>query len=214
MKEYHKINSVYKRDAKGKFTEEFSQPEFEYLFNNQWIGTEKLDGTNIRIGLSGGVLSFSGRTDNSQMPSTLAEWLRNNITKEKIEKAFADKTGIVPVDIMLFGEGVGKGIQKVGQMYSEGVMVVLFDVCINGVWLNREDVIDISDKLDILTAPVIIQNTLGHAIDMVKAGYTSKIGVGMAEGLVLTPAVQMLTRTGHRIITKVKTKDFTTPEEQ
>ena len=51
MKEYHKIQSVFKRDiANGKIIEgKYSLPEFEYLKDNQWVFTEKVDGTNIRI---------------------------------------------------------------------------------------------------------------------------------------------------------------------
>ena len=31
----------------------FSKPEFEYLAKSIWVGTEKIDGTNIRIGWDG-----------------------------------------------------------------------------------------------------------------------------------------------------------------
>ena len=52
MKEYHKIQTIFKRDPENKFKTliygEFSLPEFEYLKNNTWIFTEKVDGTNIR----------------------------------------------------------------------------------------------------------------------------------------------------------------------
>jgi hypothetical protein len=40
MTAYHKINSVFKRDGKN-FTNEFARPEFEYLKDLHWIGTEK-----------------------------------------------------------------------------------------------------------------------------------------------------------------------------
>ena len=49
MKEYHKINSIFQRDERGRFTKKYSIPEFEYLKDNIWTGTEKVDGTNIRI---------------------------------------------------------------------------------------------------------------------------------------------------------------------
>ena len=51
MKEYHKIQSIYKRDEKTrKFIEgQWSLPEFEYLQNNRWLWTDKVDGTNIRV---------------------------------------------------------------------------------------------------------------------------------------------------------------------
>ena len=48
MKEYHKIKTVFKRDPVTKFKTllegEFASPEFEYLKNNEWIFTEKVDG--------------------------------------------------------------------------------------------------------------------------------------------------------------------------
>jgi hypothetical protein len=49
FEKYQKINSVFKRDNNGKFTEEFSQPEFKYLKECIWDFDEKIDGTNIHI---------------------------------------------------------------------------------------------------------------------------------------------------------------------
>ena len=51
MNEYHKIQTVFKRDiqSKGKTLIEgqWTLPEFEYLASNIWAFTEKVDGTNI-----------------------------------------------------------------------------------------------------------------------------------------------------------------------
>jgi hypothetical protein len=41
-----------------------------------------------------------------------------------------------------------------------------------------------------------------------QVGFTSTWGDFQAEGIVARPAVEMKTRSGHRIITKVKCKDF------
>ncbi len=53
MKEHHKIQTVYKRDPATKhktlIADDFSLPEFEFLRNNEWIFTEKVDGTNVRV---------------------------------------------------------------------------------------------------------------------------------------------------------------------
>ena len=48
-KEYPKIQSIFKRDENThKFIDGvFSLPEFEYLKDNLWIWTEKIDGRNI-----------------------------------------------------------------------------------------------------------------------------------------------------------------------
>jgi hypothetical protein len=52
MREYHKIQSVFKRDMETKHKTliigNFSTPEFEYLQNNIWEFDEKVDGTNLK----------------------------------------------------------------------------------------------------------------------------------------------------------------------
>jgi hypothetical protein len=203
MKEYHKIDSIYKRDLNGMFIDEFSRPEFGYLFENKWAGTEKIDGTNIRIMWEGKKLRIGGKTDNAQIPTSLYEKLTSMFSAEKMELVFPD------TDICLYGEGYGARIQKGGGNYiSAGVSFILFDVKIGFMWLKREDVIDIAGKLDILCVPEVFRGTLTEAIEMVKNGFTSQWGNFPAEGLVLKPAIELQDRRGHRIITKVKTRDF------
>lgn len=80
MKEYHKIETLLDRDEKFKVIQgKWRLPEFEYLQDNQWMFTEKVDGTNIRImwhpeerfigeSLAAANLEFGGKTDNAQMP--------------------------------------------------------------------------------------------------------------------------------------------------
>ncbi len=88
MKEYPKIQSIYKRDEQTHlFLEgEWSLPEFAYLSNNEWEWTEKIDGTNIRIiwtpksdkweeaHIAWGV-SVKGKTDRAQIPKFLLDKL-------------------------------------------------------------------------------------------------------------------------------------------
>ncbi len=47
-------------------------PEFEYLQDNEWEFTEKIDGTNIRIIFDGEKISFAGRTNKSRIPEELS----------------------------------------------------------------------------------------------------------------------------------------------
>ena len=48
MKEYHKIQTVYLRDPETKFRilleGQYATPELEYLAQNKWTWTEKVDG--------------------------------------------------------------------------------------------------------------------------------------------------------------------------
>lgn len=217
MKEYHKIQSIFKRNMQGdrKLIEgEFSLPEFEYLKNNTWVWTEKVDGTNIRVMWTGDEVKFGGRTANAQIPTYLYDKL-NEIFKSKIDK-FIEIFGDFNTppegemeDVCLFGEGYGAKIQKGGGNYkADGVDFVLFDVSIGGWWLKREDVEDIANKLGLSVVPIIEVGTITRAIELIKSAPISTWGDFRMEGLVLRPKVELKTRSGHRIITKIKCKDF------
>lgn len=205
MEKYHKINSVFKRDDKGNFTSEFSQPEFEYLFDNEWIGTEKIDGTNIRIHWIGEAkqTSYWGRTDGAQIPE--------HLLKHLLEIHFPFDEVFGEQEVTLFGEGYGRKIQKVGSSYiSDGVDFILFDIKIGPYWLRRSDVVKLSMQLGIKVVPTIVYGKLSEMIDFIKNGFQSKVAESelQAEGLVLTPKVPLYNHMGRRVITKLKTKDF------
>src|SRR5574340_172867 len=75
MTEYHKIQSIYKRDMTSKrktlLEGQWTLPEFEYLASNTWTFTEKVDGTNIRVIFQNGGVTFGGRTEDAQIPAQL-----------------------------------------------------------------------------------------------------------------------------------------------
>lgn len=207
MKLYHKINSLFKRDEKSKKfrKDEYSQPEFALLKPVKWSWTEKLDGTNVRIGWGQDQkFRYGGRTEDAQMPVHLMEALRGNLTEGKIRELFPDAS-----ELTLYGEGIGKKIQAVGKFYNpEGHEFVLFDARVGNWWLKREDVIDIARRLNIRVAKEIGVGTFSDAIDLVAQGFDSEFGNCKAEGLILRLDPELLDRSGHRIITKLKTKDF------
>jgi len=202
MKEYSKIQTVFKRDManKGKLIEtEFSLPEFEYLKDNQWIWTEKVDGVR------GVGRKFGGRTDNAQIPSFLYERLEELFTLEKL-----DSTIQPDVDqLCIYGEGYGAKIQKGGGNYNpDGVDFVLFDILVDGWWLKREAIEEIAEALVIDIVPIVGRGNLQEGVEYTRAGFASNWGSFVAEGLVMKPSVELQTRAGHRIITKIKNKDF------
>ncbi len=210
MIEYHKIQSVYLRDPANRhksFIEgEWSMPEFGYLFGNEWHWTEKVDGTNVRVHWNGSKVTFGGRTADAQMPLFLIGKLEELFPMVKFHENFPppDYT-----DVMLYGEGYGAKIQKGGGNYNPaGCDFVLFDVQIGGVYLERSNVEDVGAKLGLRVVPVLGKGTLLDAIAMTRKGFDSTWGPFKAEGLVMRPATELFTRRGHRIITKVKHKDF------
>jgi len=208
MKEYHKIQSIFKRDQKGNFLYgTWTLPAFEYLQGNKWIWDEKIDGTNIRVNWDGEQVRFGGRTDRALLYIPLFERLQKLFTPEKMKAGFPDVTTEAP--ITLYGEGYGARIQKGGGLYiPDGVDFILFDIRVGHWWLKREDIKSIASELGIKTTPIVGEGNLIEAINFVKSGFQSKLGDLQAEGLVLRPAVPLTARNGNRIITKIKTKDF------
>jgi hypothetical protein len=217
--EYPKIQTVFKRDPATKHKTlllgDYSLPEFRYLEENPWLWTEKVDGTNIRIyfdtfdgPLDEATVAIKGRTDKAQLPAALLAKLTETFTPRRFIRAgFYDQ-------VTLYGEGYGAKIQKGGGNYiPDGVDFVLFDVHIGDWWLKQEDVVDIARKLDIDTVPIIGIGNLIRLVEFVRGGFPSDLANEsnrdfLAEGIVARPTVPLFTRSGHRIITKLKHKDF------
>lgn len=209
MKEYHKIQTLFKRDKKTKkiIIGDYSMAEFEFLKDNLWVFTEKVDGTNIRVIWNGESVVFGGKTDDAQIPASLLSRLQELFggmaKKELFKEIFAVK------GVCLYGEGYGRKIQEGGELYVPGrVDFVLFDVKIDDWWLERENVEDIAYKLGIKVVPIIGEGTLNDAIEMTKNGFKSQWGDFIAEGIVAKPKTEFKNRKGERIITKIKHGDF------
>lgn len=209
MKEYHKIQTVYKRDADNKYKTlidgNFALPEFEFLKNNEWVFTEKVDGTNIRIMYNReNLISFAGKMNRAQIPPFLLSRLN-----ERFLPLIADFRNIFDdAEVCLYGEGYGAKIQKGGGNYRQDQGFVLFDIRIGDWWFQREDVENIAKQLNLDIVPIIGSGNLFEMVKKAKEGFYSKWGNFMAEGIVARPSVELKMRSGKRIITKIKYKDF------
>lgn len=169
-----------------------------------------------------------GRTEKAQIPNHLYNKLRHILAPlagdegedeffEKFNEAFeqvfdsAEKNHTEQVRISLYGEGYGVKIQKGGNYIKDDVGFILFDVKINGWWLDRKACEEIAQKLNIPIVPFIGYMTIPDAIEYVKKGFKSTIAENTeydAEGLVLKTPYGLKFRNGERIITKIKTCDF------
>lgn len=211
MIEYHKISAPFKRDDTGskKLLEGvFIDETVEFLKDQQWQCTEKIDGINIGIVWDGHRVVCQGRTENAQIPSKLMNKLLKLFGTNECEELFEQKFGEMPV--VLFGEGYGAGIQKGGGNYCNDVSFILFDVYLpnDQMFLKRESVEDIAKAFSVYCVPIILTGTLQEAIDYVKQKPKSTIGTANMEGLVCRPVVELRDRRGRRVITKIKVKDF------
>ncbi len=211
MKQYTKINTVYKRDEKTKeiIEGEYSTPEFEYLKDAKWVFTEKVDGTNTRVMWNGNAVVFGGKSEDAQMPMHLLYALQALFEGTVKRQLFIEQFGSEPTEVCLYGEGYGSKIQAAGKLYKpEGHDFVLFDVKIGEWWLQRKDIEEIAAKFGIQVVPIIGQGTLADAVNLTRHGMKSEWGDFLSEGIVARPATELLSRSGERIITKIKHRDF------
>lgn len=213
MEQYHKIQTVFDRDPatnhKTLLMGQWAKPEFEYLRNNEWLWTEKVDGTNIRVRRfqrdGRQIFEFRGKSNAATLMPSLVERLQDQFPLDAINLIWpGDET------ICLYGEGFGSKIQNGGGYLANRQGFILFDVRVGDWWLNRPDVEDVAQGLNCPVVPIIGSGSLTDAVAMAQSGYLSRVAESelRAEGLVMRPAVELVNRNGQRVITKVKFKDF------
>ena len=208
MREYHKIETVFNRSTDGDkrlIWGDYRNETVEYLADNIWQFTEKIDGTNIRIHWDGHNVEIGGRTDRAQIPKHLMDYLSATFLTPEVEELFEQTYG--EKDVMLFGEGYGAKIQNGGD-YRFDVSFILFDVLIGDNWQSREWVEATAKMFGIDVVPIVLEGTIDDGIDYVMQHNNSTIGNAVMEGVVGRPKVEMKDRLGNRIIVKIKWKDF------
>ena len=208
MREYHKIETVFNRSTDGDkrlIWGDYRNETVEYLADNMWQFTEKIDGTNIRVHWDGHNVEIGGRTDRAQIPKHLMDYLSATFLTPEVEELFEQAYG--EKNVILFGEGYGAKIQNGGD-YRSDVSFILFDVLIGDNWQSREWVEATAKMFNVDVVPIVLEGTIGDGIDYVMQHNDSTIGKAVMEGVVGRPKVEMKDRFGNRIIVKIKWKDF------
>ena len=232
MQQYHKIQSLFKRDQKGRYIKDkWTLPEFNYLKDNLWTVNEKIDGTNIRLGLTHiddpridnvykevdedtkTVLYVGGKTNRAQMAQPLLAVLKE---RAHVVRAYIIDTygGVAPgVPVVYYGEGFGGGIQKVGSKYIQNTKdFCLFDVRVGSRWVAQETVEELANELQFYYSPRLPYMTVQEVIDKVRQyedneiPTTTLVGTAPVEGYVLRPKMELTTEYG-RVISKIKYVD-------
>lgn len=219
---YPKIETLFNREDAGKKKGHVIEGEYRLTeFDNikRWFATEKVDGTNIRVLLSKGVdyppvIQKLGRTDRAEFHPNLQKYLDEAFTMKRMTGAFSELMEAQLYEVWLFGEGYGPKIQKGGN-YSPDINFRLFDVNINGIWLDLDNVADIAFNLDLCTVPYLGFFSTEEIIEMVKDRMPSTVASEeggtpdyVAEGIVARTLPLLLTRRGKRLMFKLKSRDF------
>ena len=213
MQEYIKIETLYYRDIEGtkKLIEGcYRNPTVEFLKDNKWQWTEKVDGTNIRIYWDGHTVTYGGRTDKAQIPAPLVnklnEYFGGEVNAQLFEQTFGER------EVIIFGEGYGAKIQSGGDYVDDGKSVdfIMFDLKIGENYQDRASIEQCARLFGIKTVPIVGEGTLEEAVSYVKQNPKSKLGqlTHDMEGIVCRPFVELNDRCHNRIIVKIKWEDF------
>lgn len=229
MPTYPKIDTYYNRG--DDFSVDLTRPRRpEFTAIDRWLFTEKVDGTNIRLGfrrfpstsivpavVGGGVqMEVGGRSNNAQLPKPLSEWF--NKTQWMLRSQAETILFKYDIDsLIVFGEGYGPKIQKGGGNYRQDQSFIVFDVLINEVsWLNETAITEVAQTLGFTRVPDYAIGTIEDAISIVtnpKMPSNVAADNGMPvdfeiEGVVARPLAPLYDNRGRRVMWKLKGSDF------
>ncbi len=211
MIEYPKIETLYDRDESFRAkTDTLRKPEFGNI--KKWLVQEKIDGMNIRAHFDGNDVVYAGRTDKSDLPQPLLAWLQEHLSVWRVASVFEEGP------VTFFGEGYGPKIQKGGN-YRETQSFRLFDVLVGRWWLEPSDVSSVADQLGILSVPsygeMLSEDFPKNREDLsgiCPYSLVASVEKGdfnvLPEGIVARPVPMLFNRRGHRVMWKIKYKDF------
>jgi hypothetical protein len=213
---------------------DYACQEFESI--KYWTVTEKIDGTNIRVQFNRrftemecgnasifdrdeGTVKIHGRTDNAKLEPGLYALLSEAFTIAKFQEIFPDAN-----DVVIFGEGFGGKIQlppgKRDNPYGKELQFAIFDVCIDGIWLERANVHSVALQFHMTGVPLLevdISDKFGEEflwtkeqiVEYVKSWPLSYRGTASMEGIVARSSPLMRFRTETKpIMFKLRCKDF------
>ena len=149
------------------------------------------------------------------IPADLVKWLYENITPEKLAACFPERRRRRHLRRRVRRRHPANGGLYAADQEVHRLRRVVIDTDIEhtrmgGWWLSDENMRDVAGKLGLDAVPYLGEMTLEDATDKVRAGFRSSLNGGMAqaEGMVGRPIETLFDKKGHRLIVKLKTKDF------
>ena len=211
---YTKFSSPFKKDDKYYNTKELNQQ----LPKGEWVITEKIDGTNIRIILTkpdeeghrkvevGSRKLILNREDkgSKQFFDCLEE-----VNLHKLVEYFKD----VNSTVIIYGEGYGAGVQT-GGIYSPNKNFRVFDIRIGEAYQDFEYVIKVCMDCQLNLVPIyggvkdITYTSCKSDLSNFQRTLIKEGTGGKPEGLVYKFEPVLLNKYKERLIFKVKFKDF------
>jgi len=215
MKEkYRKIQTLWKRDKEKKgaiMRWDFSEDVAQNI--RKWSITEKIHGQCMTVAVTEDDIEVYGKTKNTEF-NKAHEPLLTYINEKFTRKVLDDVLDFTKADkIIFYGEGYGVKINKGGQYLKEGQKFILFDVCIDGIWMEEDSVTYFADVLDIQRVPILCIESFPYAEHLCQTITLSQVSEQdppcRIEGVVARAHPMVLDRLTHEpIMFKLKVEDY------
>lgn len=229
MKNFPSIETIYKRDSTTKKLIIGEVRDETWMCVNQWVITEKVDGTNTSFVYhfdSGGkpppAVEVRGRTANTQwQPSVLAMLQTLAPSPEQVQEVIKPRP---ETTVMIYGETYGAGIQKHGGLYRADKSFIGFDVRFvnvaegQDIWLDPSHAKGVVEALGLRFVPTLAVITwldVPCSYDDLTAltGYSevAQVGAGnliVPEGIVARSMKTLYDNRGNRMMWKLTFRDL------
>jgi hypothetical protein len=196
--------------TKYQHLEALTQPEMQnILLQSEVVCTEKIHGTNARVGLVEGQFHIGGRNidhTNDGDSSVMGFVGEMRGYEAKFREAFPDQ------NIIFFGEWFGPGIQK-GISYGATKAFRVFDAKLDGRYMDWDTVVTLATKIGFATVPVLYRGVPKMSVFESLLDIKSKVGLesgidkedNLHEGIVIKPTQMIINEyTGQWLIAKYK----------
>lgn len=204
--------SMHKRKllVPGKGMDEaYRSPLLAYLAESPWVYSRKVDGENIRIQWNGEQALWNGKSNNFQCGTEFTDYMNNTFLEEIFEEKFGrDKV------VTIFGEKMGPKTQG-NELGLEKDELVIFDVNVNGTWLSNVDVVQVAHYFGCRTVFSFMERNVDPCVyGMAPENLRNLIAMCANgefkdwEGIVARPLVELKDQAGHRVIVKIKNRDY------
>ena len=209
---YSKIPALYKRDGdnpRSVLVGIYKDRHVEALANYPvWTVTEKLDGANTRLHWNGTEVRVGSRRT-WQHQANIVDAIE--AAHPHLEAMFEQNFEGDDVDVTVYGEAIGAGVQK-GGAYGDKIRFVAFDVTVGGRYLKNRDARDVVWQLGLdfveargrLVSVTDVWAEMSGGGDLPYSTYRER----QPEGYVLRTVPEMYKANGDRIMVKLTYRDL------
>ena len=174
------------------------------------VMSEKIHGTNSRIGYIDGVLLAGSRGLQRKRPGPDEEmstyWFPSTL---KPVMSLLDELKEQHKQVILFGEIYGRRIQRLAYGQRANLGYIAFDLHVDGTFLDYDDFKALCDKHKVPTVPILGRGA--YSLEEVKAlsrGKTKLRDKHIREGLVVKPAKERTDPRIGRVVLKYISDDY------